>query len=348
MSQIKIPPGADGGTPFVLVWGPPLPAIVEPGGQLLFQAEFAPSTLGPEAEPILVTSSDSPGALAVAASLKGDAELFSFRTDIFTVPAPPKELDVLWILDEDDDLDQVQSVAALLPQLIDSMNKSQIDWQMAVTSTDTCDGGSSDLGFFEPCDHCISQASTDPLFVTPGTADAGDAIGNLFSLFDESPQGGFCEGLNGDEHFFDSIADAFATANLTGHNAGFIRPEADLAVVLVNGDAEDDANGGGAGGGPYLTSLNQVTALVEGLKPDAGMASVSYINSGAGAFPGCAEHRQARASDERNGDRLQPGGGRLAERAGRPLRVRGARWGFDCRTRPRPRSRSRSTSVGYS
>ncbi len=153
---------------------------------------------------------------------------------------------------------------------------------MAVTSTDTCDAGTSDLGFFEPCDHCLSQASTDPLFVAPTTADAGDALVNLFSLFDQAPQVGFCTPLNGDEHFFDSIADAFSTDNLSGHNAGFLRPGADLAIVLVNGDDEDDANDQGISG-PYLTSLAQVTALVQSLKPDAGMASVSYMNGGAGA-----------------------------------------------------------------
>jgi hypothetical protein len=89
--------------------------------------------------------------------------------------------------------------------------------------------------------------------------------------------------VNGDEHFFDSIADAFSPALLSGHNSGFIRPEAYLAIVVVNGDAEDDANGAGAPG-PYLTSLAEVTALVQGLKPDPSMVSVSYVNYGAGTF----------------------------------------------------------------
>src|SRR4029077_12177074 len=130
--------------------------------------------------------------------------------------------------DDDDDQTQVQHVAALLPQLIDSLNKAQIDWQMAATSTDTCDAGTSDIGFFEPCDHCLSQTSSDPLYVTSTTADAGDAMVNLLAVFDKDAKGHLCDPLNGDEHLFDSIADAFSSDNLAGHNAGFLRPEADL------------------------------------------------------------------------------------------------------------------------
>ncbi len=288
VSQLKVAPGVDGDGPLAFsldLYGSSIPAIVPRGNQLMIGVEFTPPSPGPESGFLLVTSSDSPNVLAAVASLAGDATLGSLRTDTFTVPAPPKKLDLVWILDNDDDLPQIQSVAALLPQLIDALNQAQIDWQMAVTSTDTCDGGSSDLGFFEPCEHCISQASTDALFVTSTTADGGDALVNLFNLFDQPPQANFCSALNGDEHLFDSVADAFSTDNLAGHNAGFMRPEADLAIVVVNGDSEDDAaNESGAPEGSYRTSLAQVTALVQRLKPDAGMATVSYINMGAGAL----------------------------------------------------------------
>jgi hypothetical protein len=138
------------------------------------------------------------------------------------VPAAPKKLDLLWILDEDDDYAQVQSVAAVLPQLIDSMNQAQIDYQIAVTSTDTCDAGSSDQGAFEPCEHCLSTGSADPTFVTPTFSDPATTLVDLFDLFDVAPQLAFCVAFNGDEHFFDSITDAFSPDLLSGHNSGFI------------------------------------------------------------------------------------------------------------------------------
>jgi hypothetical protein len=91
------------------------------------------------------------------------------------------------------------------------------------------------------------------------------------------PQG-ICDRINGDEHFFDTIADAFSAEQLEGHNAGFLRDNADLAIVVINGDAEDDGFGLG-GGGPYLTSLKQVTALLSKVKPTS-KASVFYVASG--------------------------------------------------------------------
>jgi len=254
---------------------------VDAGDQVAFKVSFTPNRLGPQSSMVEIATSDSPSRLTLsAASLAGDAELADPRTDTFIVPAPPNQLDLVWILDNDDDREEVKSVAAVLPGIIDALNAKQVDWQMAVTSTDTCDGGSSDLGFFEPCDHCISQASSTALRVTESTPDAGDALINLFNLFDVAPVLGYCDQLNGDEHFFDSIADAFSTANLAGHNAGFLRAGADLSIVVVNGDDEDD--GASVWPGQYLTSLAQATALVEGLEPDAGMATVSYVNNRAG------------------------------------------------------------------
>ena len=119
--------------------------------------------------------------------------------------------------------------------------------------------------------------------ITPTTGGPAATLAELFDLFDVPPQLAYCEDINGDEHFFDTIADAFSPTLLSGHNAGFIRPEAYLAIVVVNGDDEDDGNGKGASG-PYLTNLAEVTALVQGLKPDPSMVSVSYVNYGAGTF----------------------------------------------------------------
>jgi len=56
-----------------------------------------------------------------------------------------------------------------------------------------------------------------------------------------------------------------------------LRPGAFLSVVVVNGDAEDDG-ASEQGNGLYLTSLAQVTALVQSLETDPTMASVSYVD----------------------------------------------------------------------
>ncbi len=284
VSSIAINSGLSSTPQFSLTSSLHLPLTLAPGEQASFGASFVPTSAGPKVGAITVASSEF-SSDPFLITLQGDDELTPTRTDTFIVPTITKKVDLLWILDEDDDAAQVANVAYLLPQLIDTMNQDQLDYQIAVTSTDTCDAGSSDLGSFEPCDHCLSTAASTPTFVTSTTVDAGAALVDLFSLFDVAPQLGFCEALNGDEHFFDSIADALSPALLSGHNAGFIRDGAYLALILVNGDAEDDANDGGMGG-HYLTSLAQVTTLLQGLKPDPTMVSVSYINSGAGGLSG--------------------------------------------------------------
>ncbi len=285
IDQIGVDAGSDPGPQFAVDYPLYLPYTLAPGREATLEAHFEPTGVGKKLEDITISTSEAPTAPFLI-PLAGDAELTGTRTDTFVVPVPPKDLDLLWVLDEDDDFTQMNAVAAVLPQLIDAMDQQQIDYQIAVTSTDTCDGGSSDLGAFEPCEHCLSKASSDPLFITPQTAGPATTLGELFAVFDLSPQLGLCAELNGDEHFFDSIADALSPGLLGGHNAGFIRDGAYLAIILVNGDAEDDANGDAFGGtvGPYLTSLAQVTAVVQGLKPDADMVSVSYVNSGAGTF----------------------------------------------------------------
>jgi hypothetical protein len=283
VSQIAIQSDPGGVPQFTLQDSLQLPLAIAPGDQVSLQASFVPTSAGAKLGAITIASSEFPGDPFLI-TLQGDAELPVTRTDTFTVPALAKKVDLLWILDDDDDTTEVQVLVAVLPQLITSMNQEQIDYQIAVTSTDTCDAGMSDRGAFEPCDHCISNASADPTFVTPATADPAATLVNLFDAFDVPPQLGLCEGLNGDEHFFDSIADAFSPDLLSGHNSGFIRDGAYLAIVLVNGDAEDDANGGGRLKGPYLTSLSEVLTLVQSLKTDPNMVSVSYINSDAGTL----------------------------------------------------------------
>jgi len=286
LTQLDVSSGAAPAPQFSLVGSPQLSLTIPPGGEVGFQVSFVPTDVGPKLGAINVGTSEFPNAPFLV-TLEGNPETAGQRTDTFIVPTPTKQLDMLWILDEDDDFTQVNTIAGFLPQLISALDDAGIDYRMAVTSTDTCDAGSSDRGFLEPCDHCLSTASNSPTLVTPATPGAATALVDLFNLFDIPPQLGFCEKLNGDEHFFDSIADAFSPELLAGHNSGFLRPGAYLAIVVVNGDSEDDGAGNGVdAGNPYVTSLEQVTTLVESLKADPSMVSFSYINYNGGSSGG--------------------------------------------------------------
>jgi hypothetical protein len=251
--------------------------VLAPGEQTRFVAGFVPGSIGPKVGDILVSSSDLPKTPYLV-TLEGDPELTGMRTDTFTIPAPPKKVDLAWILDDDDDVPSIATLAGILPQLIDALNQSQIDYQIAVTSTDTCDQDWSDQGSFEPCDHCLSVAQSNPIFITPAsTPDPATALAGLFGLFTD-PDPAHCEKLTGDEHLFDTIADAFSPTLLSGHNSGFIRSDAYLAVLMANGDNEDDAASTfSAAPSDYLTTLPQAISIIENLKPDPSQVSFSYI-----------------------------------------------------------------------
>jgi len=277
VTGLALDPGLDAVPQFELKRPPAVPTSIAPGTQVTFQASFVPSSLGETIEAVYLTSSEFP-ATPYLISLEGNTELAGTRTDSFIVPQ--SEVDIVWILDNDDDYPQVQNVRAILPQLFASLDEAQVDYQMAVTSTDTCNAPNSDRGSFEPCDHCLSTASPDPIFISPVTPDPAGSLSDLFGTFDIPPQLGLCAHLNGDEHFFDSIAAVLSPALLSGHNAGFFRPEAFLALILVNGDDEDDAYDAPKGLGPYVVSLARATSLVRGFKPDSSLVTVNYLNEG--------------------------------------------------------------------
>ncbi len=281
LSQIALNSGLDAIPQFTLENGPQLPLLIEAGGQASFEAGFTPTSAGTKVEAIGVTSSDLPNN-PLMVTLRGDAELTGSHTDTFTVPVLTKQVDVLWVLEDDDNQDtvQVRGISAMAAKLISEMNADQLDYQMAVTSTDTCSASNADRGALEPCDHCLSTAGSYPELITPATTSTALSLTFLFAAFTISPAASSCGPINGGEHFFDAIADALSFPLLSGHNAGFIRNGAFLSVIVVSGGDEDD----GAGSGPYLTSLAQAVTDVQSVKGDPKMASVSYINSGAGTF----------------------------------------------------------------
>ncbi len=277
VTGLALSPGLDATAQFSLGGAPSTPFTLDAGDEVGFQVNYLPTGLGESVEAVDLTSSEFPQTPYLI-SLQADAEYASTRTDSFTVPI--HHVDLAWFLDEDDDYAQIQNVKALLPALFAALNQAQVDYQMAITSTDTCALPNSVQGSFEPCDHCLTLALSSALFITPATPDPLGAMSALLDAFDLPPQLNACTAVNGDEHFFDSIAAAFSSSLRNGHNAGFLRPEAYLAIAVVNGDDEDDANDAAKGLGPYLYSEPQINLLLQSLKPDRSMASVSYINAG--------------------------------------------------------------------
>jgi hypothetical protein len=236
VSAIGINSGLDAAPQFELLQVPALPLTVVPAEQFSFSAGFAPTSIGLKAGSISLTSSEFP-ATPYRLSLLGGAEVSGRRVDTFA--AQQNKIDLVFMLDDDDDLTEIQAVAQELPAFIQAADAAQLDYRIALTSTDVCGATPSDQGSFEPCDHCTSSASASPIYFTPQTSNGAQGLTDLFDLH----QGTACtRNVFPDEQFFQALADTFDPSLLAGHNSGFMRDDAYLAIVMINGDGEDDVS----------------------------------------------------------------------------------------------------------
>lgn len=132
--------------------------------------------------------------------------------------APP--VDVLWVVDNSGSMEQEQTkLGQNFNSFIQYFTALELDFQLAVTTTDTVDANHS--GRFQGA----------PTILTPTTP-------NLDQAFLQS----VAVGINGsgDEKGLEGARLALTEPNLSGPNAGFLRENAILAVIIVS-DEEDQS-----------------------------------------------------------------------------------------------------------
>jgi hypothetical protein len=207
---------------------------------------------------------------------QGTAASGSTQTDHFTGQTPTA--DVLWVMDTDDDETERAEVAKYGADFITALQADGIDFQVAVTSSDTCKGsGSSDDGRILPCAGCNISGSSIPSIITQDDPSAGQDLNTLLAI-----KGGMNHGNCSDEQFFETAYEGLV--NGTGATAnnllGFIRPDAYLAVITANNDNEDDNSRGQT---PEWYA-NQFLSIKGADHPE--LFSWSYINPSQYGSPG--------------------------------------------------------------
>ena len=203
------------------------PVALQPGASpVSFQVAFEPTTQGPALGSLGITTLENPIAPYLV-TFKGDAEQSAVQTDTFTQSSQP-QVDILWVIDNDDNGEVQQLVAQNIPSFMQYALSAGIDFHIAVTSDDVCQGSTSDDGSFEPCAHC-AENGTNATIVTPQTPDP---VGALQSLINLGTAGG-C-----DDPLFEPAYEALQPSLLSGHNGGFLRPGAYLAVIGIS-DGDD-------------------------------------------------------------------------------------------------------------
>jgi hypothetical protein len=208
-------------------------------------------------------------------SFQGTAVSSGTFTDVFQwIPSP---VDILWVMDTADSAER-QTVAAQAATFLMALGNLSIDFHMAVTSTDVCDGGAAEDGRIVGCPGC--HIDSTPTVVTGSDFYSAQALQTLMAL--GGAQDDDC-GTADDEQLFEATYEAIVSeqggATYNGVN-GFLRPNAALAIVVVNGDNNDDASEQTAD-----WYANQFLTVKDANRP--GLFSWSYINpSGLGVQGG--------------------------------------------------------------
>jgi hypothetical protein len=250
--------------------GPAIPVVVPPGGTSPpFVVGFVPQAAGDDYGELDVQTDllRSP----LGATLHGQAIDGSDQTDVFQ-GATGSAVDILWVVDSDDLSTELTSLSAP-PNPLDPIAQfvaagQGIDYQMGML-TDDCPN--LDDGNLEPCPNCVTTGNSANI-ITPSNANPGTALTDLISKLTTLGGTGYCNG-----NYNATMAAAWSALQpniLSGHNAGFLRDWASLAVIIYDPDgyAEDE-------GSPQQTSyyLDFFKSLKGG---DASRVSVSVLYLG--------------------------------------------------------------------
>ncbi len=208
------------------------PVSLDPSVHLTVQVAAAPVGPGAFTGQLAIDSVEGGATFTQSVLLRGTSNASGVQADAFTQGAA--DVDILLVVDNSCSMgDEQAALATNFASFISSAQQSSGNWHIGVITTDVM----SDRGR-------LVQTATNPRYLTPNTV-------NVATLFSQKVQLG--TGGSGIEQPFQSMALALTSPALTGANAGFVRPDAALAVVVVTDALEQSPNSVGS----YLTTLKQ-------------------------------------------------------------------------------------------
>ncbi|MCB9681196.1 MAG: hypothetical protein H6733_06955 [Alphaproteobacteria bacterium] len=178
-----------------------------------------------------------------------------------------RKVDVLWVIDNSGSMLEEQDELSLnLPAFSDQLFSSGLDWHIGITTVEAGIGGTDDTNVAADAGALVPMAGYRYL-----TKDVPRAA-ELFSL-------GVRVGANGQSEETGLLAAfraiAQPTARVQQANAGFLREDASLHIIVISD--EDDRAG-------HLLSVNEVASFLQNLKTDE-FATVTF-NAIVGDDPG--------------------------------------------------------------
>lgn len=223
VNAIRIGSGAG---EFHVIAPPNLPRSVNVGDQLQFNVRYRACDVGVDAGTVEIetdqtVTNSAGGRVPYVVTLAGRSEVDATMVETFR-QADRARADILFVVDDSGSMSEEQET---LGREFDSFMRfarsQQIDYRLAVTTTDM-DGGAE--GRFV-------HASGHPAIVSPLTPDPEESFRANVNI-----------GTNGsgDEQGLEAAYRALSDPLVNGANAGFLRPDAYLSVIVVS-DEEDSS-----------------------------------------------------------------------------------------------------------
>jgi hypothetical protein len=220
---------------------PTLPYVLNPGAQVTFGLRYAPNDQGIDSASLEVNAGQ--GGLNTS-GLIGQAFIKPTQTDRFFQEAQVK-VDLLFVIDNSGSMmEEQQNLANNFAALLSSAQGSNVDYHIGVTTT----GLDASPGGWTECPGGVQGGENGRLFpVVGGTARIiTPSTPNAAQVFANNVQVGWCHwNEQGLEAAYRALStplvnnvDDPRTAETNDGNAGFLRADAKLAVIVVS-DEED-------------------------------------------------------------------------------------------------------------
>jgi len=225
------------------------PIDLAPGESFELTLNFTPALLMDYEIDIIVDSND-PDEPEASADVIGHGSEEALYEEIFKQPEI-EAIDVLWVVDNSGSMSPIVShLGDRFASFLTSFSAMGIDYQIGVTSTDMDDPTHS--GRLLGTDKVISPTDSDPVGTFVANTDLGDSG-------------------SGSERGSEAAYAALTDPLLSGANSGLIRPDANLAIVVLS-DEDDSSNEGS-----WSSWKSNFVSWVEGLKSDPSRTSFSGV-----------------------------------------------------------------------
>lgn len=219
---------------------PGMPASIPPGQSVEFAISFRADAISRYAGAVEISGTFEGNPVTYVVSMQGEGSLDATQEDRFDQLGTPK-VDILFVIDFSGSMGQEQTaMAANFTAFIQFAQAQALDYQIGVTST----GTAQEAGRLFHTDRARGNGYGGPFanrIVTPATTPDPETV------FSQNVQAiNLYGGSAADEAGLYASYQALTPPVITGHNAGFLRPDAVLSVIYVSDEPEQTGTGIGA------------------------------------------------------------------------------------------------------